>query len=87
MFICHDYPPDNRRPQCEFTIAEQLTSNIHVQEGTAEEKFIALREARDQQLALPQLLVPSLQTNLRAGQLPLAEKNGISYIKVPLNFF
>lgn len=87
MFICHDYPPDNRRPQCEFTIDEQLTSNIHVQEGTAEEKFIALREARDQQLALPQLLVPSLQTNLRAGQLPLAEKNGISYIKVPLNFF
>lgn len=87
MFLCHDYPPDNRRPRCEFTIDEQLASNIHVQEGTAEEEFIALREARDQQLGLPQLLVPSLQTNLRAGQLPVAEKNGISYIKVPLNYF
>ncbi|MEE3241365.1 MAG: MBL fold metallo-hydrolase [Pseudomonadota bacterium] len=85
MFLCHDYPDDRRNFQNKFTIQEQIEKNIHVKNGTREEDFILLRETRDKDLLLPDLLVPSIQANIRAGQLPAEESNGISYIKVPLN--
>ena len=85
MYLCHDYPDDRRNLQNKFTIQDQIEKNIHVKNGTKEEDFILLRETRDKELLLPELLVPSIQANIRAGQLPAEESNGISYIKIPLN--
>ncbi len=86
-FLCHDYPPPGRGPRCEFTVGQQRAHNIHMADNISETQFVHFREQRDKQLRLPQLLVPSLQANLRAGALPPAEANGISYMKVPLNIF
>ena len=85
LFVCHDYPPASRTPQWESTVAEQRAHNMHVHDGVTEENFVALREARDATLAAPMLLIPSIQVNLRAGELPPPEDNGVSYLKVPLN--
>jgi glyoxylase-like metal-dependent hydrolase (beta-lactamase superfamily II) len=87
VFICHDYGPGGRAVACESTIGEQKRSNIHVRAGTSEAEFVALREARDATLAVPALIIPSLQVNLRAGALPGAASNGIRYLRVPLNQF
>lgn len=85
MFMCHDYPPDEREHRCETTVAEQKRSNIHVREGISEAEFVAMRERRDATLEMPRLILPSIQVNIRAGQMPPAEDNGVVYLKVPVN--
>lgn len=85
LLHCHDYPPATRLPQWESTVAQQRAANIHVRDGMTEDAFVALREARDAALAAPRLMLPALQVNIRAGRLPPAEDNGVSYLKIPLN--
>jgi glyoxylase-like metal-dependent hydrolase (beta-lactamase superfamily II) len=85
LFVCHDYGPGGRAIAWETTVAEQRARNIHVHEGTAEAEFVKVRTERDQQLKVPKLLIPSIQVNMRAGELPPPEDNGVSYIKIPLN--
>ena len=85
LYLCHDYPPDGREPQPSFTVAEQRGGNRHLHEGIAEADFVSMRTQRDRGLALPELIIPSVQINVRAGQLPPPEDNGIAYIKVPIN--
>ncbi|EWS56768.1 MULTISPECIES: MBL fold metallo-hydrolase [unclassified Methylibium] len=85
MYVCHDYPPPNRPPRWETTVADQRARNIHVHDGIGETEFVAMRTARDAQLEVPALILPSLQVNVRAGQLPPAESDGVSYLKIPLN--
>jgi len=85
MFVCHDYPPDGRAPQWESTVGEQRRSNIHMHDGITEAAFVAMRVARDARLEMPTLMLPSIQVNIRAGNLPPPEGNGISYLKIPVN--
>jgi glyoxylase-like metal-dependent hydrolase (beta-lactamase superfamily II) len=85
MFVCHDYPPDGRAPRWETTVAEQRAHNIHAHDGIDEETFVALRNARDATLEVPTLILPSIQVNVRAGELPPPEDDGVSYLKIPLN--
>ena len=85
LFMCHDYPPPHREPRWETTVAEQRVSNIHVHDGVSEDEFVAMRTARDRTLAMPMLLFPSVQVNVRAGEMPPPEENGVSYLKIPLN--
>jgi glyoxylase-like metal-dependent hydrolase (beta-lactamase superfamily II) len=85
MYVCHDYPPTDRPPQWQTTVAQQRASNIHARDGIDEAAFVAMREARDATLEVPTLILPSLQVNVRAGQLPPAEDDGVSYLKIPLN--
>lgn len=87
LFMCHDYLAPGRDEYCyETTVAEQQ-SNIHVGAGRSEADFVALRTERDSTLAMPRLILPSVQVNMRAGQFPPAEVNGVSYLKIPLNQF
>ncbi|OGB71559.1 MAG: MBL fold metallo-hydrolase [Burkholderiales bacterium RIFOXYC12_FULL_65_23] len=85
LYLCHDYPPDGREPQCVTTVAEQRRANVHVHQGVSEGEFVAMRQQRDATLAMPVLILPSVQVNMRAGQLPLPEDNGRRYLKIPLN--
>ena len=85
LFLCHDYPPAGRKEQCVTTVAEQRRSNIHIHDGVDEAAFIAMRSARDATLEMPNLILPSIQVNIRAGEFPPAEANGVSYLKLPLN--
>lgn len=89
LFMCHDYPPlVDGRPRAvtwETTVAEQRERNIHVHDGVSEESFVKMRTARDATLEMPVLIMPSVQVNIRAGELPPAEANGVSYLKIPLN--
>jgi glyoxylase-like metal-dependent hydrolase (beta-lactamase superfamily II) len=85
VFVCHDYTPGGRPPKCETTIGEQRRSNIHVKDGTPEDEYVTMRRARDATLDVPNLIIPSVQVNIRAGHLPPAESDGVSYLKVPLN--
>jgi glyoxylase-like metal-dependent hydrolase (beta-lactamase superfamily II) len=85
LFMCHDYPPDGREPAWESTVDQQRQHNIHVHDGVSEEQFVALRQARDATLAMPTLIMPAVQVNIRAGELPPPEENGIRYLKIPLN--
>jgi glyoxylase-like metal-dependent hydrolase (beta-lactamase superfamily II) len=85
MFICHDYQPGGRPPAFETTVAEQRTRNIHINDAIAEEEFVALRTARDRTLNMPVLILPSVQVNIRAGEMPPAEDNGVTYLKIPVN--
>lgn len=87
VFVCHDYGPNGRAVACETTLAEQRRANIHVRDGVSEAEFVALREARDATLAMPALLLPAVQVNLRAGALPEPEANGVRYLKLPLDQF
>ncbi|HEX2082412.1 MAG TPA: MBL fold metallo-hydrolase [Xanthomonadaceae bacterium] len=92
VFVCHDYGKrtDNgsgRGPACETSIGAQKHGNIHVREGTGEAEFIALREARDATLPMPALILPAVQTNIRAGALPDADDNGVRYLRIPLDQF
>lgn len=80
LFICHGYPPEGRGPAWESTVDEQRQRNIHVHDGVAEEQFVALRQARDAVLAMPVLILPAVQVNIRAGELPPPEENGIRYL-------
>lgn len=85
VFVCHDYPPVGREASWETTVAEQKASNIHVRDGIGEEEFVAMRKARDATLEVPTLILPSIQVNVRAGQLPPADENGVAYLRIPLN--
>jgi glyoxylase-like metal-dependent hydrolase (beta-lactamase superfamily II) len=85
LFLCHDYTgPGRQEHRWETTVAEQRARNIHVHEGVSEEAFIALREQRDAGLPAPNLLLPSIQVNIRAGKLPQPEGNGVRYLKIPV---
>ena len=85
MFVCHDYPPASRAPQWQTTVREQRANNIHVHNGVTEEAFVAMRTAKDETLGMPTLIVPAIQVNVRAGDLPPPEDNGIRYLKIPVN--
>lgn len=85
VYICHDYPPEGRQHQCKTTIGEQQKYNIHVGGQASKEQFVEWREQRDVTLSMPRLIIPSIQVNIRAGQLPPAEDNETIYLKVPLN--
>ncbi|SDZ77426.1 MBL fold metallo-hydrolase [Microbulbifer marinus] len=86
MFMCHDYPPsDGREHQCETTVGDQKRENIHLHDGISEAEFVAMRSERDATLAMPRLIIPSIQVNIRAGEMPPAEDNGTVYLKVPIN--
>ncbi|MBN9259532.1 MAG: MBL fold metallo-hydrolase [Hyphomicrobium sp.] len=86
LFLCHDYKAPGRDAFAwETTVAEQRKSNIHVRDGVTEDEYVAMREARDKTLGMPKLIIPSIQVNMRAGDLPKPEDNGVRYLKVPLN--
>lgn len=86
LFMCHDYPsPERPDPSWESTVAEQRARNIHVHDGIPEEDFVAMRTARDATLELPTLMLPAVQVNIRAGEMPPPEDNGVRYLKIPLN--
>lgn len=85
MYVCHDYPPASRAPQWQTTVGEQRVHNIHVHDGVSEEAFVAMRTARDATLDMPTLILPSIQVNVRAGDMPPPEDNGIRYLKIPVN--
>lgn len=86
VFTCHDYKaPGRDRFAWESTVAEQRRANVHVREGVGEEEFVAMRAARDAKLAMPKLLIPAVQVNMRAGEMPPPEANGVTYLKIPLN--
>lgn len=85
LFMCHDYPPVGRDVCFETTVGDERAHNIHVNDGVNEAKYVEMRTARDKTLAMPVLILPSVQINIRAGNFPPAEDNGVSYLKIPLN--
>lgn len=85
LFMCHDYPPNGRAVSVETTVAQQRQGNIHVHEGVSVEDFVAMRSKRDATLEMPLLILPAVQINIRAGNPPPPEENGVSYLKIPLN--
>jgi glyoxylase-like metal-dependent hydrolase (beta-lactamase superfamily II) len=85
LFICHDYGPNGRDIRWETTVAEERRNNIHVRDGIDEESFVTLRTARDKTLSMPRLIIPSIQVNMRAGELPEPDASGKRFLKVPLN--
>ncbi len=85
LFMCHDYPPNDRPIAYETTVAEQRAKNIHMHDGISEAQFVQMRTKRDATLEMPVLILPAVQINIRAGELPPREANGIAYAKIPLN--
>jgi glyoxylase-like metal-dependent hydrolase (beta-lactamase superfamily II) len=85
LYMCHDYPPEGRDAAWVSTVAQQRASNIHVHDGVTEDAFVAMRSRRDAGLAMPTLILPSVQVNIRAGAMPPAESDGRVYLKVPVN--
>lgn len=85
LFMCHDYPPNDRAVAFETTVAEQRAKNIHVHDGITEAQFVEMRTKRDATLDMPVLILPAVQINIRAGELPPKESNGVSYLKIPLD--
>ena len=86
LYMCHDYKaPGRDEYKWETTVAEERAANVHVGEGKSEDEFVQMREARDQTLEMPTLILPSVQVNIRAGEMPPAEDNGVSYLKIPIN--
>ena len=85
LFMCHDYPPAGRDVCFETTVAAEREKNIHVHDGVDEATYVDMRTTRDQGLAMPVLILPAVQVNIRAGHLPPPEQNGVSYLKIPLN--
>lgn len=85
LFVCHDYPPEGRGARFETSVAEQRAKNIHVRDGVSEADFVRLRRERDATLGMPVLMLPAVQVNVRAGELPPAEDNGVRYLKIPLD--
>jgi hypothetical protein len=83
--MCHDYPPEDRDAAWETSVAEQRQKNIHLHDGISQEDFVKRRKTRDATLEMPVLILPSVQVNIRAGHLPAAESNGVSYLKIPIN--
>lgn len=87
IFVCHDYLPNGRGMAWETSVAQERATNIHVHDGMSEEHFVAMRDARDATLDMPNLILPSLQVNMRAGHLPPSESGGKFFLKLPLNAF
>ena len=88
VFLCHDYKPAGRDVFArETTVGAERRDNIHVHDGIGEDELVRMRSARDATLAVPALLLPAVQVNMRAGQLPPAEDNGVRYLKIPLDAF
>ncbi|SIQ51543.1 Glyoxylase, beta-lactamase superfamily II [Rhizobium sp. RU20A] len=86
MFMCHDYKAPGRDTYAwETTVGAERTGNIHTHDGVSEDEFVAMRTARDATLAMPKLILPSVQVNMRGGQMPPAEENGVQYLKIPVN--
>ena len=85
LFMCHDYGPNGREICWETTVADEKAHNIHVGHGKTREEFVAMRTARDKTLAMPRLIIPSLQVNMRGGDLPPADQDGKRFLKVPIN--
>ena len=85
LFLCHDYPPNGRPVAFESSVADQRAGNIHVHDGISQEQFVQMRTARDATLEMPVLILPAVQINIRAGQMPPKEANGTAYVKIPLN--
>lgn len=85
LFICHDYGPNGRAIRWETTVADERADNIHVRDSISEDEFVLMRESRDATLAMPRLIIPSLQVNMKAGELPKPDDNGTRFLKVPLN--
>lgn len=85
LFMCHDYPPEGRPVAFETTVAEQRAKNIHVHDGVDERQFVDLRTQRDATLEMPVLILPAVQVNIRAGELPPKEDNGVAYLKIPID--
>lgn len=86
VFVNHDYGADGKREFAwQTTVAEERAANIHVRDGIGEDEFVAMREARDATLAMPRLILPSIQVNMRAGGLPEPEENGVRYLKLPID--
>ena len=84
--MCHDYKAPGRDTyKWETTVAEEKAQNVHVGAGKTEDEFVAMREARDATLDMPTLILPSVQVNIRAGDMPPEEENGVSYLKIPIN--
>ncbi len=86
LFLCHDYKAPGRDEYAwETTVKQQREENVHVKDGVTEDEFVEMRTARDKTLAMPNLIMPSVQVNIRGGRLPDPEDNGVSYIKIPVN--
>ena len=85
LYLCHDYRPGGRDMAYKTTVGAQRAANVHIHDGIDEAAFVAMRRARDAQLEAPVLLLPSVQVNMRAGELPPPEANGTRYLKIPLN--
>jgi len=85
LFMCHDYPPNDRAIAFETTVAAQRANNIHVHDGITEAQFVEMRTKRDATLEMPVLILPAVQINIRAGELPPPESNGVAYLKIPVN--
>jgi len=85
LFMCHDYTPNHRKVAFESTVSAQREKNIHVHDGVSEAEFMAMRSQRDATLEIPVLILPAVQINIRAGEMPPKESNGIAYLKIPLN--
>ncbi|EET83137.1 metallo-beta-lactamase domain protein [Acinetobacter radioresistens SK82] len=88
VFLCHDYLPETRESYvCESDIQTQKTQNIHIHQGVSKAEFAQMRNQRDSGLSMPKLILPAIQINMKAGQFPEPEENGVSYLKLPLNYF
>lgn len=85
LFMCHDYPPSDRSVQFETTVGEQRRKNIHVHDGVSEAQFVEMRTKRDATLEMPVLILPAVQVNIRAGDMPPKDANGVAYLKIPVN--
>ncbi len=87
LYMCHDYMPGGREPRWVCTVQEQREGNVQIHEGVREDDFVAFRKQRDAKLSAPALILPSVQVNVRAGDMPPPESNGVSYLKIPINVF
>jgi hypothetical protein len=85
LFMCHDYGPGGREIRWETTVAEERANNIHVRDGIGEDEFAAMRTARDKTLDMPKLIIPSIQVNMRGGELPEPDDSGKRFLKVPVD--
>ncbi len=85
LYLCHDYMPGGREVRWSCTVAEQRDGNVQIHQGIDEDAFVAFRKQRDATLSMPALILPAVQINVRAGELPPAESNGVSYLKLPIN--
>ena len=85
LFLCHDYPAEGAAARPMTRVAEHKAANVHIRDGVSEDQFVSMRDARDACLEMPALILPSIQVNIRAGQLPPAESNGLVYLKIPVD--